>query len=70
MLYETYRTEKLSRTVHSDAKFVHLISLSFVRRTKGRSVIPLFCLKKWLPRVSVSRKNSFAARKRRFVDTR
>lgn len=67
VLYETYRTEKLSRTVHSDTQCVLSNKLLRSRRTNLLVGIPQSCPRSWPVKACVSRRNNSVARKRRQV---
>lgn len=67
LLYETYRTEKLSRTVHSDTQCVY-VKLSVVPKlTRICAGTPLCFRRSSQARVSVSRRSNFVGRRRRCV---
>src|SRR5882762_4168814 len=67
VLYETYRTEKLSRTVHSDTQCVYHFHIVYCALTDCIAVtLPSF-LKSSLPRASVLKKSNSAERKKSSV---
>ena len=67
VLYETYRTEKLSRTVHSDTQCVLSFLVPLLFLTPVSAGTRPFFRRSLRVRVFVSRKNSSAGRKRRSV---
>lgn len=69
VLYETYRTEKLSRTVHADTtQYVDLLH-STSHSYSFPSGIPLFSQKSLRRKACALKKNSYVVRRRRFVLT-
>ena len=67
VLYETYRTEKLSRTVHSDTQCVLSFLVPLLFLTPVSAGTRPFFRSSLRARVFVSRKKSSAGRKRRSV---
>jgi len=72
VLYETYRTEKLSRTVHSDTQSVDPPSYQVLNFTNflvpDPTEIPQSFLKNSLLRAFASRRNNSEKKKKRYAD--
>jgi len=68
VLYETYRTEKLSRAVSADNRFVITLVSGPLNLIHGLNLVILNCFPRiWPVKVSVSRRSSSAVRRRRQV---